>query len=78
MLRMLSISIYIFNSIRKRVPLSSDLAALYRSQSTGSSSRDSTVTNIGHTRFATSSINRVPELHPHEWVPFRDENVSEK
>ncbi|RYH31978.1 hypothetical protein EON65_01560 [archaeon] len=30
---------------------------------------------IGHTRFATSSINQVPELHPHEWVPFHDELV---
>jgi hypothetical protein len=30
---------------------------------------------IGHTRFATSSINQVPELHPHEWVPFHDEQV---
>ncbi len=30
---------------------------------------------IGHTRFATSSINQVPELHPHEWVPFHDETV---
>ncbi len=30
---------------------------------------------IGHTRFATSSINKVTELHPHEWVPFHDEVV---
>lgn len=30
---------------------------------------------IGHTRFATSSINQVPELHPHEWTPFHDETV---
>ena len=30
---------------------------------------------IGHTRFATSSINKVSELHPHEWVPFHEENV---
>lgn len=30
---------------------------------------------IGHTRFATSSINTVPELHPHEWVPFHPEIV---
>ena len=30
---------------------------------------------IGHTRFATSSINRVVELHPHEWVPFHPETV---
>jgi hypothetical protein len=30
---------------------------------------------IGHTRFATSSINTVPELHPHEWVPFHVESV---
>jgi hypothetical protein len=30
---------------------------------------------IGHTRFATSSVNVVSELHPHEWVPFHDETV---
>lgn len=30
---------------------------------------------IGHTRFATSSVNVVPELHPHEWVPFHDEII---
>ena len=30
---------------------------------------------IGHTRFATSSVNVVAELHPHEWVPFHDEVV---
>jgi hypothetical protein len=30
---------------------------------------------IGHTRFATSSINKVSELHPHEWVPFHEESV---
>lgn len=59
---------------RKRVPLSSDLAALYRKQG-GSTKPDITSSFIGHTRFATSSINRVPELHPHEWVPFHDEDV---
>lgn len=30
---------------------------------------------IGHTRFATSSVNVVPELHPHEWVAFHDEII---
>jgi hypothetical protein len=28
---------------------------------------------IAHTRFATSSINKVSELHPHEWSPFKEE-----
>lgn len=30
---------------------------------------------IAHTRFATSSANKVTELHPHEWTPFREELV---
>lgn len=30
---------------------------------------------IGHTRFATSSINIVSELHPHEWIPARNEVI---
>jgi len=30
---------------------------------------------IGHTRFATSSINVVSELHPHEWIPARNEVI---
>jgi hypothetical protein len=59
---------------RKRVPLSSDLAALYR-RTGGDTAADATGTFIGHTRFATSSINRVPELHPHEWIPFHDEDM---
>lgn len=32
-------------------------------------------TVIGHTRFATSSANKVSELHPHEWTPFKEEVV---
>jgi hypothetical protein len=32
-----------------------------------------TDTVIAHTRFATSSINKVSELHPHEWSPFKEE-----
>jgi hypothetical protein len=30
---------------------------------------------IAHTRFATSSANKVSELHPHEWTPFKEEVV---
>lgn len=30
---------------------------------------------IAHTRFATSSANKVTELHPHEWTPFKEEVV---
>jgi hypothetical protein len=32
-------------------------------------------TVIAHTRFATSSANKVSELHPHEWTPFKEEVV---
>ena len=34
-----------------------------------------TTSFIGHTRFATSSVNVDSELHPHEWVKFHDEMV---
>ena len=33
------------------------------------------ITAIGHTRFATSSVNCESELHPHEWEPFHHEWV---
>lgn len=61
---------------RKRHPLAADLSSLYMRKRGGKNpSPDSTITVIGHTRFATSSINVVSELHPHEWVPFHDETV---
>ena len=66
---------------RKRIALSSDLATLYNNNSTHNQSRlrktrrACNMTFIGHTRFATSSINRVPELHPHEWVSFHSEGI---
>ena len=62
----------------KRVPLSHDLVQTYRKRRNISKSRLSSVdamTFLGHTRFATSSVNRVEELHPHEWVPFHQEEA---
>lgn len=58
---------------RKRHPLAADLAKLYQ-KTNGNPDGKSTITIIGHTRFATSSVNIVPELHPHEWIPFHNEN----
>ena len=60
---------------RKRYPLAADLINLYERKSSHAPACDSTITFVGHTRFATASINRVPELHPHEWVPFHNERV---
>ena len=59
---------------RKRYPLSRDLASMYRNE-VKSSVQNDLVSVIGHTRFATSSINVQAELHPHEWSPFRNESV---
>ena len=64
---------------RKRIALSKDLALLYQRSCSYSqyrlrqAKRACNMSFIGHTRFATSSVNRVPELHPHEWVPFHSE-----
>jgi hypothetical protein len=61
---------------RKRHPLASDLSSLYYRQRNYSLPKSNDIiTVIGHTRFATSSINRVSELHPHEFVPFHSENI---
>jgi hypothetical protein len=60
---------------RKRHPLAADLAALYLARGGTIPDEASTITIIGHTRFATSSANIETELHPHEWVPFHEENV---
>ena len=58
---------------RKRHPLSRDLGDMFRSQVKVSQS--DSVSVIGHTRFATSSINTVPELHPHQWSSFVHDEV---
>jgi hypothetical protein len=60
---------------RKRHPLAADLAKLYRREAPSLPDANSVVTFIGHTRFATASVNSVPELHPHEWSPMHDEDV---
>lgn len=60
----------------KRYPLAADIAAAYLKERYGKLPDTSgSFTAIGHTRFATSSINIASELHPHEWVPFHDEDV---
>jgi hypothetical protein len=60
---------------RKRYPLASDLADLFLKKNGGEPDSRVAVTFIGHTRFATSSVNVVSELHPHEWVAPRTEQV---
>jgi len=61
---------------RKRHPLAADLTATFLRERGGQSiTYNSMLTVIAHTRFATSSVNLVPELHPHEWAPMRDEVV---
>ena len=60
---------------RKRYPLASDLAELFLKKNGGEPDSSVAVTFIGHTRFATSSVNVVSELHPHEWVPPREEMI---
>jgi hypothetical protein len=60
---------------RKRYPLAGDLAGLFLKKNGGEPDSSVAVTFIGHTRFATSSVNTVSELHPHEWVPPRHENI---
>lgn len=60
---------------RKRYPLAKDLANKFLSRFGRQPDSSVGVTFVGHTRFATSSINVEPELHPHEWVPKRLETV---
>ena len=60
---------------RKRYPLAADLVDTYKRDAKILPPSSSDVTFIGHTRFATSSVNLVSELHPHEWEPFRTEHV---
>ena len=61
---------------RKRKTLATDLIELFCEKNKHvQKSSGNCLTFLGHTRFATSSINIVPELHPHEWVPPHRENV---
>ena len=60
---------------RKRYPLSRDLASLYQNEVKSSTQNDDFVSVIGHTRFATSSVNIRDELHPHQWSPFSKEEM---
>eukprot|EP01035_Chromulina_nebulosa_P018923 gene18923-24727_t len=60
---------------RKRHPLANDLSDLYISNNPGTIRSNDIVSVIGHTRFATSSINEVPELHPHEWTPSNPQSI---
>ena len=60
---------------RKRYPLAKDLRAKFEQNAIQLPKIESAVTFVGHTRFATSSVNTEPELHPHEWVSFHDEMV---
>lgn len=60
---------------RKRYPLARDLAKKCAESARRAPDVNNIVTVVGHTRFATSSVNLVPELHPHEWVPPHDEFV---
>lgn len=53
---------------RKRFPLSADMgAALRKHCPIGKHPGARLLSVVGHTRFATSSMNVVPELHPHDW-----------
>jgi hypothetical protein len=60
---------------RKRHPLADDMARLYLRSGGFDPPTNTTATFLGHTRFATSSVNKESELHPHEWVPFGLETV---
>ena len=60
---------------RKRYPLAKDLVDLFRKQKGNDPLENSDFTFCCHTRFATSSVNIVSELHPHEWVKVHKEFV---
>ena len=55
---------------RKRHALAADLAALYKKKGGRSPSDSATLTVIGHTRFATSSVNQVSGLRELERIPI--------
>ncbi|KAG8467278.1 hypothetical protein KFE25_000594 [Diacronema lutheri] len=53
---------------RKRSDLAEDMrTALLNKVFMGNDKTSTGVTVIGHTRFATGSLNKLPELHPHDW-----------
>ena len=61
----------------RRYPLADDLAALFRGKCpSGKRAGVAALSVVGHTRFATGSLNKVPELHPHDWGAsgYRGEN----
>jgi hypothetical protein len=60
---------------KKRKPLAIDLSDQFRLAGGKDIDPSSTLSVIGHTRFATSSVNVIEELHPHEWVPFKKDWV---
>ena len=61
---------------RKRNTLAKDLIELFRENNKNTSTYSGNIrTFLGHTRFATSSINIETELHPHQWVPPCKETV---
>lgn len=61
---------------RKRNTLAKDLIELFREKNKNTNDYSSNIlTYLGHTRFATSSINIETELHPHQWVPPCKETV---
>eukprot|EP01035_Chromulina_nebulosa_P007566 gene7566-10217_t len=61
---------------RKRNTLANDLIELFRAKNKYTNDYSSNIlTFLGHTRFATSSINVETELHPHQWVPPCKETV---
>lgn len=73
----------------KRTPLADELASLFMEKqllpnssmfsngntADGCQENSIAITALGHTRFATSSINVDSELHPHEWEQFHREFV---
>lgn len=61
----------------RRFPLADDLAALFKKKCpSGKREGVGSLSVVGHTRFATGSANKVPELHPHDWSAsgYRGEN----
>lgn len=61
---------------RKRHSLATDLINSFKKRTGNSKLQNfSTITFLGHCRFATSSFNVVSELHPHEWVKPHPESV---
>ncbi|KAJ1627773.1 hypothetical protein T492DRAFT_1120330 [Pavlovales sp. CCMP2436] len=54
--------------VRKRVPLADDLTSAYLASCPQGDTRHAhSLSVIAHTRFATSSVNMISKLHPHDW-----------